>query len=224
MTGLPIRVLLAGHPLFLAGLSWLLQPADDLELAAAAGPDVDLLEQADRYRVDVAVIDLDLPGDAGAASVRRLRCAARPVAVLGVATSEVNVLAAVRAGALGFVPRCAAPVQIQVAIRAVACGMAVLGSGAASGVLGRLASTPGAGPFPALTGREHQVLDLLASGTDNFGVARQLRISVKTVRNHVSNILTKLGVPDRGRAIVLAREAGLGRGASPVLASAGQPG
>jgi DNA-binding NarL/FixJ family response regulator len=124
------------------------------------------------------------------------------------------VLAAIRAGARGYLVKGAAGERIIGAVRAVAAGEAVFGADVAGRVLGVLAEdrrgVRSAGPFPALTDREREILDLIAAGRSNTDIARRLVLSDKTVRNHVSNIFVKLQVADRAQAIVRAREAGLG--------------
>ncbi len=96
------------------------------------------------------------------------------------------------------------------AVRAVARGAALFGAGIAAQMLSHFSRTAARSPFPQLTEREHEVLALLAAGPDNAAVARRLGVSSKTVRNHVSNIITKLHVVDRSGAIIRARDAGMG--------------
>ena len=123
-----------------------------------------------------------------------------------------SVTAALRAGARGYLVKGSSGERIVDAVRAVSSGEAVFGAGVAAEVLGRLADQRGArsGPFPTLTERELEILELIAAGSSNPEIARTLVVSDKTVRNHVSNIFAKLGVPDRAQAIVRARQAGLG--------------
>jgi DNA-binding NarL/FixJ family response regulator len=125
------------------------------------------------------------------------------------------VFAAMRAGARGYVLKGAQQDEIVRAIHAVAAGEAIFGPGIARRVLGLVSAPPTAGsPFPDLTGREREVLDLIASGARNAEIARRMSIAPKTVANHVSAIFAKLRVADRGAAIIAARDAGLGRGSS----------
>jgi DNA-binding NarL/FixJ family response regulator len=121
-----------------------------------------------------------------------------------------NVFAALRAGAYGYTVKGAGPDEIVTAVRTVAGGGAVFGRGIAARMLNHFARAAASAPFPQLTEREHEVLSLMAGGADNAAVARRLALSGKTVRNHVSNIITKLQVPDRSAAIIRARDAGLG--------------
>ena len=129
-----------------------------------------------------------------------------------------SVFAAMRAGARGYVLKGAQQDEIVRAIQAVAAGEAIFGPGIARRVLGLVAAPPAASePFPGLTGREREVLGLIAAGARNAEIARQMSIAPKTVANHISAIFTKLQVADRSEAIILARDAGLGRdtGRSP---------
>jgi len=125
---------------------------------------------------------------------------------------DYSVLAAMRAGARGYVLKGAQQDEIVRAIQAVAAGEAIFGPGVARMVLGLVTTPPAAGePFGELTAREREVLDLIAAGARNAEIARRMSIAPKTVANHISAIFTKLQVTDRGEAIILARDAGLGR-------------
>jgi DNA-binding NarL/FixJ family response regulator len=136
------------------------------------------------------------------------------VLVVTMFADDDAVFAAMRAGARGYLVKGAGQEEIERAVRAVASGEVILGPPVAQRAAALFAVRSGLGvvsPFPDLTEREHEALDLLARGLDNHAIARRLNISEKTVRNHVSNIFTKLQVADRAQAIVLARDAGLGR-------------
>jgi DNA-binding NarL/FixJ family response regulator len=156
-------------------------------------------------------MDLNMPGLGGIETTRRLLADAPDTAVLVLTMSadDGSVHGALRAGARGYLVKGAAGERILAAVRAVAGGEAVLGADVAVALIDRIAE-PRPGAFPQLTAREEEVLGLIARGWSNTEIARHLVVSEKTVRNHVSNILSKLDVPDRARAIVLAREAGLG--------------
>jgi DNA-binding NarL/FixJ family response regulator len=139
---------------------------------------------------------------------------ARPpgVIVLTMFEDDESVFAAMRAGALGYLLKGADEDEIVRAIRAVAAGEAIFGPEIARRVVAHFAS-PGTGlnqAFPTLTQREQDVLHLLAAGNGNAAIGHRLGISLKTVRNNVSNIFTKLQVSDRSAAIVKARDAGFG--------------
>ena len=130
---------------------------------------------------------------------------------------DASVFAAVRAGARGYLLKGADQADIVRAVTAVAGGEAIFGPSVARRIIDFFAAPPRATVAPAepvfdeLTTREHEVLDLIAAGYSNADVAAALVLSPKTVRNHVSNIFTKLHVADRAKAIVRAREAGMGR-------------
>ena len=209
-----IRLILADdHPVFVSGLRAVLDAEADLAVLAVATSGREAVAAATEHAPDVAVLDINMPGGDGLAVTRQMRDAglAARVLVLTMFDDDDNVLAALRAGAYGYVLKGAGPDEIVGAIRAVARGEAVFGSGIAARMLGHFARPATAeAPFPQLTEREHEVLRLIARGADNPAVARRLGVSAKTVRNHVSNIITKLQVTDRTAAILRARDAGLG--------------
>lgn len=124
---------------------------------------------------------------------------------------DESVLSAMRAGARGYLLKGAGPEEIGRAIEAVGRGEAIFGPSVARRVIELMTAPRQPEPFPELTDRESEVLELIAQGWSNGRIAQHFTLSPKTVRNHVSNILTKLRVPDRSQAIIRAREAGLGR-------------
>jgi DNA-binding NarL/FixJ family response regulator len=134
------------------------------------------------------------------------------VIVLTMFEDDDSVFAAMRAGALGYLLKGAEQDEIVRAIRAVAAGEAIFGPEVARRVIQHFADGSGSGKaaFPTLTDRERQILQLIAAGKGNATIAHELVLSLKTVRNHVSNIFGKLQVSDRAAAIVKAREAGYG--------------
>ncbi|WP_435737882.1 response regulator transcription factor [Cellulosimicrobium sp. PMB13] len=163
----------------------------------------------------VVLMDVDL-GDGSGVEVTRELVRARPdVRVLVVTMHEDAdvVVSAVRAGARGYLVKSASPVEIERAVRAVADGAMILAPAVADRAMAYVVGGRSAArvPFPQLTDREREVLDLVAAGLDNTAISRRLVLSPKTVRNHVTNVLTKLGARDRSAAIVVAREEGLGR-------------
>jgi DNA-binding NarL/FixJ family response regulator len=164
-------------------------------------------------RPDVAVLDLQMPGQDGFAATREIARVAPEVAVLVLTMfdDDDSVFAAMRAGAPGYVVKGAEQEEIGRAITAVASGEAIFGPGIAQRVL-RFFATPAtaADPFPELTVREPEILDLLAAAMPNPMIATRLGLSPKTVANHLSSIFTKLQVVDRAQAILRARDAGLG--------------
>jgi DNA-binding NarL/FixJ family response regulator len=157
-----------------------------------------------------------MPGLDGIEATRRLSrsAPATAVVVLTMFEDDDSVFAAMRAGARGYLLKGAEQDEIARAIGAAAAGEAIFGPEVAQRVIAHFASGAGstAATFPSLTDREREVLEMLAAGKGNATIAHELMISLKTVRNHVSNIFTKLQVSDRSAAIVKAREAGLGGG------------
>jgi DNA-binding NarL/FixJ family response regulator len=209
-----IRVVIADdHPAFRAGLRVLLQDSGlDVVAEAADGPSaVDAVVEA---RPDVALLDLQMPGLTGVEVTKRLAEVAPEtrVLVLTMIEADETVLAAIRAGAWGYLLKGAGQEEIERAVRAVADGQAVYGAGIAERVRGFFAARSDAvvPPLPQLSEREREVLRLAAEGRPNAEIARRLYLSEKTVRNHVSSIFTKLGVNDRAQAVARARDAGLG--------------
>jgi DNA-binding NarL/FixJ family response regulator len=212
-----VRVLVADdHPVYRSGLAGILADAGDIEVVGEAADGTIAVDLALRERPDVVLMDLHMPTMGGVDATRRLAAEAPDVNVLVLTMSDddESVLAAVRAGARGYLVKGSAGDRIIGAVRAVAAGEAVFGADIAAQVLGVFAADrPGAKarrPFPALTDREHEIFDLIAAGAGNHDIARRLSLSEKTVRNHVSNIFAKLHLTDRAQAIVTAREAGLG--------------
>jgi DNA-binding NarL/FixJ family response regulator len=124
---------------------------------------------------------------------------------------DALVAEALRAGARGYLLKVAQQDEIERAIRAVAAGDVIFSSAVAQRVLGQLATNPDSTVLAPLSPREHEVLDLMATGATNAAIAQRLSLSPKTVGNHISAIFVKLGVSTRGEAIVVAKDAGLGR-------------
>jgi DNA-binding NarL/FixJ family response regulator len=209
-----IRVVLADdHPAFRAGLRVLLQDSGvDVVAEAADGPAA--VDAVVATRPDVALLDLQMPGLTGVEVTKRLQEVAPEtrVLVLTMIEADETVLAAIRAGAWGYLLKGAGQEEIERAVRSVADGQVVYGAGVAERVMAFFSARSGAAvsPFPQLSEREREVLRLAAEGRPNTDIARRLFLSEKTVRNHVSSIFTKLGVTDRAAAVARARDAGLG--------------
>jgi DNA-binding NarL/FixJ family response regulator len=209
-----IRVLLADdHPLVRSGLKALLTSVEGIEVVGEAADGAAAVELALRERPEVVVMDIQMPGQDGIEATRRLAADAPEVAVLVLTMHEddESVFAAMRAGARGYVLKGAEQEEIVGAIHAVSRGEAIFGPGVAQRVLRLFSQEKAVEPFPDLTARERETLDLMASGASNREIARKLFLSPKTVSNNVSYILSKLQVPDRSKAIVRARRSGLGR-------------
>jgi DNA-binding NarL/FixJ family response regulator len=215
MTGADIRVVIADdHPVVRDGLSALLASVPSVTVAGLAANGREAVEAAVSLRPDVLVMDVQMPELTGVEAAAEISRAAPAVAVLMLTMfdDDYSVLAAMRAGARGYVLKGAQQDEIVRAIRAVAAGEAIFGPGIARMVLGLVTSPPAAEePFGELTAREREVLDLIGAGARNAEIARRMSIAPKTVANHISAIFAKLQVADRGEAIILARDAGLGR-------------
>ena len=210
-----IRILIADdHASFRSGLRALLGTAGDLEVVGEASTGGDAVAMSARLQPDVVLMDVTMPGGDGIDATKRIVEASPHVAivVLTMDGGDESVLRALRAGARGYVLKGAQRAELLRAIRAVAAGEAVFGPGVARR-LATFFSPPVPSrtmPFPELTEREREILDLLARGRSNAEITAHLGLSPKTVRNHVSNIFSKLQARDRAEAIVMAREAGMG--------------
>ena len=210
----PIRVLIADdHPLYRDGLAALLTEGPGTELAGAAATGAEAADLARQTQPDVVVMDLHMPGIGGNEATRRIMADSPDVTVLVLTMfdDDDSISSALRAGARGYLLKGASRDQIRGAIHAAAHGQLIFGAPLAARMLGHFTAAPAPRPvFPQLTGRERQVLELLAQGRANTAIAARLSLSHKTVRNHVSSILAKLQVADRAQAIIQARDAGLG--------------
>jgi DNA-binding NarL/FixJ family response regulator len=210
-----IRVLVVeDHPMFRTGLRATLDLCADIEVVDTAGTAAHALAVAERHHPDVVIMDIQLPDGSGVALTRTLRdkLPGCKVLVLSSYDDDDTVAAAIQAGALGFVTKDAAGDTIADAVRTVARHDGVF-TGAVMGSLARrlgAADPTGPGPFRQLSRREHEILALLGAGHSNAYIADHFALSLKTVRNYVSSILTKLGVASRSEAVVAARRAGLG--------------
>ncbi|WP_344941739.1 response regulator transcription factor [Sphaerisporangium flaviroseum] len=210
----PLRVLVVDdHPMFRYGLVRLLDSYPDLETAGQASNGREAVELAVELQPDVVVMDLNMPELDGVEATRRITATAPHIGVLVLTMldDDETVFSAIRAGALGYYLKGADHEEILRAIRVVGNREAIYGPAIAQRILAYFTRVPrSATAFPQLTDRERDVLHLIAKGRRNEEIAQRLVLSLKTVRNHVSNIYAKLHVADRSRAIVRAREAGFG--------------
>jgi len=209
----PIRVVLADdHPVVRSGLRALLESLPDYEVVAEATDGEAAVRETQLTRPDVVLMDIRMPGLDGIEATRRVRAAVPDAAVLVLTMfdDDDTVFAAMRAGAQGYLLKGAEQAEIDRAIRSVVAGEAIFSPGVAQRVLGYFASPPAAtDPFPELTSRERDVLDLVAAGHRNQAIAGELALSPKTVANHASAVFAKLHVIGRAEAVERARRAGL---------------
>jgi DNA-binding NarL/FixJ family response regulator len=212
----PTRVVVADdHPTFRRGLSALFDTLDDVEVVGEAADGESAVSIVAELLPDIVVMDINMPGVNGVEATRRIVADNPSVAVLVLTMLDDDdaVFAAMRAGARGYVVKGADTTDVLRALESVARGDAVFGPAVANRVLAYLTRPLSARDpvlFPELSDREREVLELIARGKPNSEIARSLVVSPKTVRNHVSNIFTKLQISDRSEAIVRARKAGLG--------------
>ncbi len=210
-----IRVLIADdHPLFRDGVHGLLDSLAATTVVGEAGNGDEAVAMARALAPDVILMDVKMPGVNGIEATRAIVAANPAIAVLIVTMFEDDdtVFAAMRAGARGYVLKGASQDELLHAISAVAGGGVVFGPGIAQRMLGFFANArpaPAPTAFPELTEREREILALVARGLTNVEIAERLVLSLKTVQNHVSNILGKLQIADRAQAALLARDAGL---------------
>lgn len=209
-----IRVLVADdHPLVLQGLRAVISVTEDVAIVAEASNGRDAVLQAGEHQPDVAIIDLEMPELHGIEATKQIQAESPSTAVivLTMFDDDQSVLAALQAGAVGYLLKGADGDHVLTAIRSAAAGTSVL-SPQLVAHLARVdpaASPTEPEPFPSLTQRERDILLLVASGLTNAEIGDQLHLSAKTIANNVSMILTKLQVTNRAQAIVAAREAGL---------------
>jgi DNA-binding NarL/FixJ family response regulator len=211
----PLRVVVADdHPLVRDGLRALIEATPGVELLGEATTGDEAVALAERHRPDVVLMDLAMPGRNGIEATREIAGNgwASAVLILTMFGDDESIFAAMRAGAKGYLLKDAGHAEMRRAIEGVGSGEAIFGAGVAQRMVGFFARARelGVQPFPDLTDREREVLEEIAQGAANATIASRLGISLKTVRNHVSTILSKLTVVDRAQAIVRAREAGFG--------------
>jgi DNA-binding NarL/FixJ family response regulator len=205
----PLRIVLADdHAFFRDGLARILTGAG-IEVVAQVANGEAAVEAAVEHAPDVVVMDLSMPGISGLEATRRLqqRAPACRVLVLTVSDAEADVIEAVVAGASGYVLKDGPMEEVIAAVQAVAAGQALISPRIASTLLGRIRQHVNADPVAPevdLSGRELEVLSLLAEGRANAEIGEALFISHSTVRNHISSILMKLHVDNRVQAAVRA--------------------
>jgi DNA-binding NarL/FixJ family response regulator len=213
----PIRVLVVDdHDLFRTGLASLLAAQPDIEVVAQASGGRLGVRLADELKPDVVLMDVRMPDLEGPDATREIleRDPSIRVLALTVVSDDADVAAVVEAGACGFLAKDTPIDGVVLAVRAAAQGVAWLSPRAAEVVLGRLRRDGSdqeldLGPIDELSAREREVLRLIARGLENAEIATALGISPRTAKNHVSNILAKLGLPSRIQAAIYAVRRGL---------------
>ena len=213
-----LRVLIADdQELVRAGFGMVIDARDDLEVVGEAADGHEAVELAHRVRPDVVLMDIRMPRVDGIEATRRLTRAGHPARIIVLTTFDLDehVYAALRAGASAFLLKDISPANLAEAVRVVARGEAMLAPTVTRRLLDRFAGQLPGGPssrrLDALTGREVEVLGLVARAMSNGEIADELTLSLATVKTHLSSILTKLGLRDRVQAAVLAYETGLVR-------------
>jgi len=202
------------HPLTRDALASLLE-GNGFDVVGEAGDGHAAIERARDLRPDLVLLDLSMPDVDGLAALPELRAAApdSAVVVLTASGTEDNLMAAIRAGAAGYLLKDVSPTDLRSAIRVVAAGESLLSPAVTGTVLRslaeRLQATVDDTPLQVLTEREREVLALVGRGLSNEEIARELFLSPATARTYVSRLLSKLGARDRARLVVLAYETGL---------------
>ncbi|MGW7042206.1 response regulator [Streptomyces avermitilis] len=217
MTGaVPVRVVIADdHPMYRFGLTAALAGNDDIEIVGEAADGEELLAVVERTRPDVVLTDLAMPRLSGTAAIRAIlaRRSQVGVLVLTMHADDEALIGALRAGARGYLLKGADRTEIARAVLSVASGNAVYGEVVAQRINAFFTQTQhdyAAQVFPELTEREREILQLVAQGHSNHRIAQRLFLAEKTVRNHVSAVMNKLGTTDRAATVARARDAGLG--------------
>lgn len=218
----PIHVLIADdHTLFRAGLHALLNLFPDIEVVGEASSGEETITKAETLQPDVILMDIQMPGINGMPGLNGIEATRRiihtspniGIIVVTMFEDDSSVFSAMRAGARGYILKEAGEEEVLRAIRAVARGEAIFGPAIARRLV-HFFSKPHLESdlvFPELTEREREILDLVARGENNAEIVQRLVLSPHTVRNHISNIFSKLQVADRAEAIIRARDAGLGQ-------------
>lgn len=210
-----IRILIVDdHVAFRDGLRAMFKSVPDLEVVGEGEDGAQAIELALTLQPDIILMDIQMPGMNGVDATRRIVYTSPHIGVIMLTMFEDDdsVFSAMRAGARGYLLKGALKAEMLNAIRSVVAGVAIFGSSLARRMMNFFAATKPVSPadsLPELTEREIEILQLLTHHLTNQEIADRLAISLKTARNHVSNILSKLQVADRAAAIVRAREAGL---------------
>jgi DNA-binding NarL/FixJ family response regulator len=223
-----IRIVLADdQALVRAGFRSLIESEADLEVVGEASDGQQAIEMVTRFRPDVVLMDIRMPRLDGIEAIRRIvgdrRLAGVRLMILTTYETDEYVFEGLRAGASGFLVKDTEPAELLRAIRVVAAGDALMSPSATRRLIGEFAAAvPAAHPVPGLdtlTGREREVMTLVAAGLTNDEIAEQLVVSPATAKTHVSRVMGKLDARDRAQVVVLAYESGLVRAGQPVRPS-----
>jgi DNA-binding NarL/FixJ family response regulator len=212
-----ISILIADdEPSFRSGLRALLKSANELALVGEAATGGEVIRLAADLQPDMILMDINMPGVNGIEATRRILNTSPHIGILILTMFEDDdsVFAAMRAGARGYLLKGVLKAEILRAIQTVSAGGVVFGAAIAQRMMRYFAGIKPVGPadlFPELTDREREILSMIAQGRNNAEIAQRLTLSSKTIRNHITNIFSKLQVADRAQAIVRARDAGLGQ-------------
>jgi DNA-binding NarL/FixJ family response regulator len=215
----PIRVLIADdHALFREGIRAILKSLPDIKIVGEAGTGQEALALTSELIPDLILMDIQMP-DLNGVEATRLILNTYPdvgIIIITMLDDDDSLFSAMRAGARGYVLKGADKAEMLKSIRAVADGEVIFGPSIADKLLNFFHNNPSQpksetskSPFPELTDREREILTRIARGDTNDEIAERLTISLKTVRNHVSNIYNKLQVVNRAQAVIRARDEGL---------------
>jgi len=224
----PIRILLADdHPMFREGVAHSLGSEPDLEVIAQAASGEEAVELAQRLAPDVALLDITMPGMGGIAAAARIAASVPDMRILMLTVSEDkdNLLAALKAGAHGYVLKGASASELRAIVRRVAGGEAFVTPALATRLLVEFSRPQARDPLSELTAREHDVIELLSLGSSNREIAERLHLAEKTVKHYVTCILQKLHARSRTEAALIAVQHGLpARPAPEATTTTGNPG
>ena len=224
----PIRILLADdHPMFREGVAHSLGSEPDLEVIAQAASGEEAVELAQRLTPDVALLDITMPGIGGIAAAARIAASVPDMRILMLTVSEDkdNLLAALKAGAHGYVLKGASASELRAIVRRVAGGEAFVTPALATRLLVEFSRPQARDPLSELTAREHDVIELLSLGSSNREIAERLHLAEKTVKHYVTCILQKLHARSRTEAALIAVQHGLpARPAPEATTTTGNPG
>ncbi len=211
-----IKVLLADdHELVRKGFRLMLDAQPDLGVVGEAADGAEAVELCRRLRPDVVLMDLHMPGLDGVRATELITAELPEVRVLALSTFDLdeNVVAALRAGAGGFLPKDVSPEELIEGVRVVHRGESAVAPRLLTRLIGTMVHASRPRPIPAeldgLTDREREVLVLIARGRSNAEIAQDLSVSPSTVKNHVTSLFAKIGVRDRAQAVIVAYEAAL---------------